>query len=90
MMYDKSDCVDLDIVLTASITVTLRAEESLDGFDVNQDVVSMLAEDFERWLTSRTHTKMVCEEGEQVVSIETNPCGVNVSDVTGEDGNNIW
>ena len=89
-MYDRSDCVDLDIVLTAHLTVTLSAEESLNGFDVNQDVVSMLAEDFERWLTSRTHTKMVCEEGEQVVSIETNPCEVNVSDVTGEDDRHTW
>ena len=89
-MYDRSDCVDLDIVLSATLTVSFEAAESLDGFDINQDVVSMLAKDFERWLTSRTHTKMVCDGGEQVVSIETFPCEVNVSDVTGEDDDNIW
>ena len=90
MMYDRSDCVDLDIVLSATLTVSFEAAESLNGFDINQDVVSMLAKDFERWLTSRTHTKMMCEEGEQVVSIKTFPCQVNVSDVTGEDGDNVW
>ena len=80
---------DLDIMLTAKLRFYLEAKESLNGFDVNQDVVSMLAEDFERWLTSRTHTKMMCEGGAQVVSIVTLPTTVNVSDVTGED-DNIW
>ena len=89
-MYDRSNKVDLDVVLTAKLIVCLKGEESLDGFDVNQDVVSMLAEDFERWLTSRTHTKMVCEGGEQAVSITTLPITLNVSDVTGENDDNVW
>lgn len=81
---------DLDIMLTAKLRVYLEGEESLDGFDMNQDVASMLAEDFKRWLTSRTHIDMVCEGGKQVVSIDTLPITLNVSDVTGEEDDNIW
>ena len=90
MRKEEMNNRDLEIVLTAKLRVYLEGEESLDGFDVNQDVASMLAKDFERWLTSRTHTKMVCEGGEQVVSIETLPTTVNVSDVTGEDDGEVW
>ena len=84
-MYDRSDCVDLDIVLTATLTVSFEAAESLNGFDINQDVVSMLAKDFEQWLKQRKVRRLHCDEGEQMVAIETFPCEVNVSDVTGED-----
>jgi len=84
------DSKDLDIVLTAKLKVNIEGEESLDGFDVNQDVVSMLAKDFERWLAVKKGTWLTTDEGLQAVTIQTVPATVNVSDVTGEDDGEGW
>ena len=86
----EMNSVDLDIMLSAKIRVNIEGEESLNGFDVNQDVVSMLAEDFNRWLTATTGTWLTTDAGLQAVTIETLPTTVNVSDVTGEDDDNVW
>ena len=84
------DSKDLDIVLTAKLKVNIEGEESLDGFDVNQDLVSMLAKDFERWLAGTKGTWLTTDEGLQAVTIQTVPATVDVSDVTGEDDGEGW
>ena len=69
---------------TTKLHVRLMGENSLAEYDTNQDFVSMLELDLERWIATSTVERLICRDGEQVVHIDLIPHGSNLSDVTGE------
>ena len=89
-MYDSKHYKYLDLILKARISVSVSAEDELEGYDINQDLVSLLAGDLGRLINKgEIVRRLVCDSSDQVVHFElfTNyedPEELSLSDVTGE------
>ena len=89
-MYDSKHYKYLDLILTARISASVSAEDELEGYDINQDLISLLAGDLGRLINNGEIVRRLnCDSGDQDVRIEffTNyedVEGLSVSDVTGE------
>tara|TARA_R100001509_G_scaffold142365_1_gene97739 strand:+ start:144 stop:443 length:300 start_codon:yes stop_codon:yes gene_type:complete len=78
-MSENDNIREVEVRLNAVLKVRIEGAESLDGFDVYQDLRFKFAEDFERWLTVTQGTFIMCEGGYNAVGIDTIPVEVGVT-----------
>jgi len=80
------DIRELEIVVTTKVNLRLCADNYLGGYDVNQDILSFIAERLDVRMPCEFAAVLDCRDGEAYTIFEFNDVDINVSDSTGEGG----
>ena len=80
------DARELELNFAAKINVMFQCNHDLDGFDINQDLVSLLNNTFDKALNeSLDEMKLVLDEcDDAVVEVQVDVKDSCLSDITGE------
>lgn len=80
------DARELELDFTAKINVMFESNYDLDGFDINQDLVSLLNDTFEQALNEcLDEMKLVLDDcDDAVVEVQVDVKDSCLSDITGE------
>jgi hypothetical protein len=89
-IYDglgNHDARELEIVFSANLNVLLESNQNLDGFDINQDLVSLFGKVFDQALEGcLDQLQLTVDNSDEpaYVDVDVQVKNSNVSDITGE------
>lgn len=81
------DARELEIVFSANLNVLLESNQNLDGFDINQDLVSLFGKVFDQALEGcLDQLQLTVDDSDEpaYVDVDVQVKDSNVSDITGE------